>query len=177
VLPLLFLVVSFSLPPGTLQNYARHHKIAIDELAFDFEVLPNIPIPGSSGNKEDGAAGAANASASAAEVVAPADGCYVYGLYLEGARWDSAHGHLTEPLRRQLYSEMPPIWLRPCETKKLPTGRLTYTAPVYKTSKRAGTLSTTGHSTNYVLSINLNSTQPEKHWIKRGCALLTQLDF
>jgi len=160
---------------GTLQNYARQHKIAIDELAFDFEVLPNIPVPGGSGTK-DGAAGVS--AASAAEVVAPADGCYIYGLFLEGARWDSAHGHLAEPLRRQLYSEMPPIWLRPCETKKLSTtGRLTYTAPVYKTSKRAGTLSTTGHSTNYVLAIQLNSTLPEKHWIKRGAALLTQLDF
>ena len=144
--------------------------MAIDEITFDFEVRPNIPVPNAAG-------GSASAAAGSSEVSAPADGCYVYGLFLEGARWDSASGHLAEPLRRQLYSDMPPIWLRPCPTKKLPTGRLTYTTPVYKTSRRAGTLSTTGHSTNFVLAIQLPSAQPEKHWIKRGAALLTQLDF
>jgi len=42
--------------------------IAIDELNFDFEVF-------SEQNKK-------NAD------VAPADGAYVYGLFLEGCRWD-----------------------------------------------------------------------------------------
>lgn len=158
---------------GTLQNYARQNTIAIDEIAFDFEVLPNVRVPGSSA-----ASGASSASSAASsDVKPPKDGCYVYGLFLEGARWDSVAGHLAEPLRRQLYSEMPVIWLRPAETKKIPTNRLTYTTPVYKTSKRQGTLSTTGHSTNFVLSIQLASTRPEKHWVKRGVALLTQLDF
>ena len=160
---------------GTLQNYARHHTIAIDEITFDFEVMPNIPVPGSSTASDSSSASSSDAAA--AVVTPPSEGCYVHGLFLEGARWDSVNGHLAEPLRRQLYSDMPVIWLRPCETKKLPVGRLTYTTPVYKTSKRAGTLSTTGHSTNFVLSIQLNSTRPNKHWIKRGACLLTQLDF
>ena len=50
---------------------------------------------------------------------------------------------------------MPSIWLIPSPNLPEPDPNKCYVCPVYKTTARRGTLSTTGHSTNYVLSVHL----------------------
>ncbi|KOB72046.1 Dynein heavy chain 1, axonemal [Operophtera brumata] len=52
-----------------------------------------------------------------------------------------------------------------------------FECPIYKTLLRAGTLSTTGHSTNYVMTVELATHKPQAHWIKRGVALFCALDY
>lgn len=70
---------------------------------------------------------------------------------------------------------MPVVWLLPEEHHEKPDK--VYECPVYKTLTRAGTLSTTGHSTNYILAIEIPSQKTEPHWIKRGVALICALDY
>ncbi|KAL3319619.1 hypothetical protein Ciccas_001702 [Cichlidogyrus casuarinus] len=141
---------------GVVQNYARKYTIPIDLLTFDFEIMSQMSMD-----------------------QYPTDGAYINGLYLDGARWDFDTMQLGEQKSKMLYDSLPVIWLKPI--KKLELDEINknsnrYVCPVYKTTERKGILSTTGHSTNFVLYILLPTSQSVNHWIKRGCALLCQLD-
>lgn len=107
---------------------------------------------------------------------APKDGCYIKGLYMEGARWDHQKHRIAESRPKELFTEVPLIWLQPAVNRSMPTSGM-YVCPVYKTLTRAGTLSTTGHSTNFVFHVELPSNVKQKHWIKRGVAMLCALNY
>lgn len=70
---------------------------------------------------------------------------------------------------------MAPVWLVPEENHKKPNS--VYECPVYKTLTRAGVLSTTGYSTNYVIAIEVPSIESEQFWIKMGVALICALNY
>jgi dynein heavy chain len=123
-LPNIYWISGFFFPQafltGTLQNYARKYVVSIDLLSFEFKVLDTKWEEISS---------------------RPSDGCYIRGLYLEGARWDLQKKTLDESRPKELYTEMNVIWLMPKANRKKPTNGI-YDCPVYKTLSRAGKEST-----------------------------------
>lgn len=136
--PACFWLAGFFFPhgfiTGVLQTYSRKHSSPIDLLSFNFNVL---------------------VSTDASTIKrGPADGCYVYGLFIENARWsaNAEGGCLEEPLPGEMFSQMPVIHFIPNDANGANDGggygndddSWVYKCPVYKTSARAGVLSTTG---------------------------------
>jgi dynein heavy chain len=104
----------------------------------------------------------------------PEDGVYVYGLFMEGARFNREKMLMDESFPKTLFDEMPVGLIRPAQKVnllKIPC----YQCPLYKTLERRGTLATSGHSTNFVMEINAPSDKPESWWINRGVGLFCAL--
>ncbi|XP_029639148.1 dynein heavy chain 3, axonemal-like isoform X2 [Octopus sinensis] len=138
---------------GVSQNFARKYTIPIDQISFEFEVTP----------------------VEKQMTENPENGAYINGLFLEGARWNRNSSLIAESLPKILFDPLPVIWLKPNDIEKF-TPVPSYSCPVYKTTARRGVLSTTGHSTNFVMFLQLPSDKPEKHWINCGVAIVCQLD-
>jgi dynein heavy chain len=81
-----------------LQNYARKHVIAIDELSFEFKIYDEVTHQEITEKPEDGA--------------------FCHGMYLEGARWNDTIHLLDDSKPKQLYTEMPVVWFVPMRNRK-----------------------------------------------------------
>jgi dynein heavy chain len=152
---------------GVLQNFARRDKIAIDQCTWNYQVMKRAFVP-----EEH-----------------PEKGAYCNGLYMAGARWDDDNMVVEDSFPKVLWDEMSAIWLKPVDKAKdasNPDG--CYQCPVYKTSERKGVLSTSGHSSNFILWLEIPAHIPESvrdkcegtsfedFWTKRGVALISQTD-
>jgi dynein heavy chain len=154
--PATFPLPVFFFPQGfmtaSLQTFARKHMEAIDGLSFDYKILKEHQDELTEG---------------------PEDGVYLFGMYLEGARWDFENWKLAESLPGKMYELLPVIHFIPQTNHKQAPG--TYACPCYKTAVRKGVLSTTGLSTNFVVSVELPTDQTEQKWILAGVAALCNL--
>ncbi|KAM8995091.1 LOW QUALITY PROTEIN: dynein axonemal heavy chain 12 [Ara ararauna] len=137
---------------AAMQNYARKHKIPIDLLGYEFQVIPQDTAD-----------------------TPPEDGVYIHGLFLDGAHWDRIKRMFTEQCPKLAFDAMPIMWIKPTVKSEVKKSNA-YICPLYKTSEHKGVLSTTGHSTNFVIALTLNTDKPIQHWIKQGVVLLCQLD-
>jgi dynein heavy chain len=146
-----FFVQSF-LTAG-LQNYARKHKMPIDMVTYEYEML---------GTDES------------EYTERPEAGVYAYGLFLEGCAWDAKAKMLCESQPKTLFVTAPCMFFKPVEASAVSTYPH-YQCPVYRTAERRGVLATTGHSTNFVMFVKMPSDVPQSHWVMRGVAMLSQL--
>lgn len=156
--PSTYWLPSFFFPQGfmtaTLQQYSRKTKTPIDTLSFKTHIREYY---------EDGVK------------EYPDDGVNIHGLFLQGAKWDFKKKMVEDSDPKVPIVKMPVIWLEPIIDKDAVEEKV-YFCPLYKTSVRAGELSTTGHSTNFVLFLHLPSDVPQDYWIRRGAALLCMTD-
>ncbi|XP_003791133.1 dynein heavy chain 9, axonemal [Otolemur garnettii] len=95
----------------------------------------------------------------------PREGAYVHGLFMEGARWDTQAGIITEAKLKDLTPPMPVMFIKAIPTDKQDCHRA-YSCPVYKTSQRGPT---------YVWTFNLKTKENPSKWVLAGVALLLQI--
>lgn len=141
---------------GSLQNFARKYRLEIDTIDFVFimrkEDPQDIKKP-------------------------PEDGVIVYGLFIDGARFCKDEMILTESLPKVLISPAPMMLFQPAKREDMEETHV-YECPCYRTSERRGILSTTGHSTNFIMliSIPIHQSKTQDTFIRGGVALLASTD-
>ena len=156
--PMAYWLSAFFFPQGfltsILQNYARKFKLPIDILGFSYKFshftgIEQITQP-------------------------PNEGSYIYGLFVEGCRFDIQKG-LLEESEPGVMSTLAPI-INFIPTENYTPDERDYSMPVYKTPIRAGTLSTTGHSTNFIIAVECQSKRKPEFWILNGAAFTCALN-
>ena len=127
-----------------MQQMARRNEWPLDKMCLQCDVTKR--------NKEDLAG-------------APREGAYVHGLYMEGARWDTQTGMISEARLKELNPKMPVIFIKaiPVDRQDI---RNIYECPVYKTKLRGPT---------FVWTFNLKTKEKPAKWTLGGVALLLQV--
>ncbi|RKO97568.1 hypothetical protein CAUPRSCDRAFT_10766 [Caulochytrium protostelioides] len=98
-------------------------------------------------------------------------GCYVSGLYLEGARWDREEGTLSAVAPGESLTQPLPIMkITPVETHRLKLTN-TFRTPVYTTPLRRNAA-----GVGYVMDADLVTSMHPGLWVLQGVCLLLNLD-
>ncbi|KAJ4941359.1 hypothetical protein JOQ06_011242 [Pogonophryne albipinna] len=100
----------------------------------------------------------------------PGQGCYVSGLYLEGADWDMENGCLVKSQPKVLVVELPILKVIPIEASRLRLQN-TLRTPVYTTSLRRNAM-----SVGLVFEADLFTTMHLSNWVLRGVCLCLNSD-
>eukprot|EP00727_Mastigamoeba_balamuthi_P006867 m51a1_g2800 putative dynein heavy chain axonemal (4501) ;mRNA; f:77561-92205 len=95
----------------------------------------------------------------------PELGCFISGIFLEGASWDGERGILAPQRPKELVTDMPVVQLVPVEShKKKSHGK--FRTPVYVTPARRNRA-----GEGLVFEADLSTDQHPSHWVLQGVAL------
>nr|XP_034180267.1 dynein heavy chain 10, axonemal [Osmia lignaria] len=100
----------------------------------------------------------------------PDEGCYVSGLYLEGARWDLEEQCLKRSHPKILVEELPVLIVVPVEAHRIRLQN-TFKTPVYTTSNRRNAM-----GVGLVFEANLATNEHISHWVLQGVCLILNTD-
>ena len=103
----------------------------------------------------------------------PLDGVYIEGFFMDGGRWDREKQVLADSHYKVMYDTLPVIHFMP--TANFKRDPQDYECPAYKTAARAGVLSTTGMSTNFVVAVDMPTDKDPDYWVSMGTAMLCAL--
>uniref|UniRef100_A0A2K5ISM5 Dynein axonemal heavy chain 17 n=1 Tax=Colobus angolensis palliatus TaxID=336983 RepID=A0A2K5ISM5_COLAP len=127
-----------------MQSMARKNEWPLDKMCLSVEVTKKT--------REDMTA-------------PPREGSYVYGLFMEGARWDTQTGVIADARLKELTPAMPVIFIKAIPVDRMETKNV-YECPVYKTRIRGPT---------YVWTFNLKTKEKAAKWVLAAVALLLQV--
>ncbi|CAF1006713.1 unnamed protein product [Rotaria sordida] len=97
-------------------------------------------------------------------------GCFVTGLYLEGASWDIQRSCLTRQKPKVLIQELPVMKVIPIESHKLKLQN-TFRCPVYVTSDRRNAM-----GVGLVFEADLATHEHISKWVLQGVCLILNTD-
>ena len=98
----------------------------------------------------------------------PDEGVHLYGLFIEGCRWDKMGNKLADSEPKVLFAPMPVVLVSGQLASDATKGGQIYSAPCYKNPKRT--------ALNFIFALDLRTEDPPSKWTLRGCCLLTSKD-
>uniref|UniRef100_A0A8D1UZT8 AAA+ ATPase domain-containing protein n=1 Tax=Sus scrofa TaxID=9823 RepID=A0A8D1UZT8_PIG len=112
------------------------------------------------------------------------NGVHIFGLFIEGARWNHEEKILEDSLPCEICCDFPEIHFLPTkistESPNAPeqteSELYTFECPVYQTPERSRTWTTAGLASNFLTSVYLSTKKPPSHWITLQVALLCEKD-
>ncbi|KAF5404253.1 Dynein axonemal heavy chain 10 [Paragonimus heterotremus] len=97
-------------------------------------------------------------------------GCFVQGLFLEGASWDMEHGCLMRQRPKELIQPLPIVRITAIETHRLKLQN-TFRTPVYVTSDRRNAM-----GVGLVFEADLKTDEHPSHWVLQGVCITLNTD-
>lgn len=133
---------------AVLQVSARINGVSIDSLSYETAIL--------------------NSHDKASVLAYPAEGIYVYGVFIDGASWSYQDNVLEESRPMELISSMPIIHFKPTEGRRKASKGF-YSCPMYLYPVRSGSR----ERPSYVVTVDLKGGRfSSDFWTKRGVAML-----